>query len=175
MDADQRKNRLIQVMQAYRAGNPEDFAVFYELTSGAVFSLLVLRLGNQQDAEDLLQEVYFKIHQHIRSWDPTRGAMGWILRIAHNSAIDALRGRKITAPLADLAELKDASADQLAAKIELEHLLVDLTAEDERLLVQKFVEGKSYEEIASDMKQLEGNLRKRVSRLLKKLKTLGEH
>lgn len=57
-------------------------------------------VGDPALAEDLAQEAFVKAFRSLATFDPTRRLSSWIFRIAHNTALDALRkARPRTVPL----------------------------------------------------------------------------
>lgn len=51
-------------------------------------------LRDRSEVEDALQDVYIRVWQRAAQFDPTRGAaMGWLIAIARNVALDRLRAR----------------------------------------------------------------------------------
>jgi len=64
----------------------------YRLTSAKLFGICLRILGEQGDAEDVLQEVYVAVWQKAASFDPARASpMTWLIAIARNRAIHRLR------------------------------------------------------------------------------------
>ena len=64
-----------------------------------MISLIVRVLGDKGDratAEDLAQETFVKAYLKLAAFDTTRRLSSWLFRIAHNTAIDALRRSRIT-------------------------------------------------------------------------------
>ena len=61
------------------------------------------RVGNQADAEDILQDVFLRVHQRLDSLRSDENLRAWIFRVAHNAVIDHLRRRR-PETLADGAE-----------------------------------------------------------------------
>ncbi len=122
--------------------------------SDAVFRLAVGILHDRQLAEDVVQETM------MRAWTSMAGFRGdssertWVLRIAHNTAIDALRRRRdqATAPH-DLPESTDRSdpADRATGRDRLAAVgraLAGLDETSRAVVVLREVEGMSYQEIA---------------------------
>ena len=80
--------------QAARSeGAEEGFRVLVEEHSRMVFRLAYRLTGNQQDAEDVVQETFLKAHRHLSRFDSRASFGTWIHRIAANCAIDLLRRR----------------------------------------------------------------------------------
>lgn len=59
-----------------------------------VISLIVRMIGDRAQAEDLAQETFVKAFRNLESFDSTRRLSSWLFRIAHHTALDALRRRK---------------------------------------------------------------------------------
>jgi RNA polymerase sigma-70 factor (ECF subfamily) len=59
------------------------------------------RVPDAETAQDLLQEVYLKIHRHLASLDQQERLQAWIYRIARNVIVDYYRSQK---PVAELDE-----------------------------------------------------------------------
>src|ERR1700752_3167480 len=82
------------VLARARQGDSEAFRVLVERHSRSVFRLAFRMTGNQQDAEDLVQETYLRAYRQIRKYD-RRAAFGtWLYRIAANCSLDLIRARK---------------------------------------------------------------------------------
>lgn len=66
------------------------------------------RVRNAADAEDLLQEVFLKVHQRIAGLRDSARLEGWLYQIARNAASDYYRRQRPSAPLPeDLAAMSD--------------------------------------------------------------------
>lgn len=85
--------------------DPSDEAIIARVIAGDVdaFGILVRRfeqkltrygrrfMAGREDIEDVVQEVFLKAYQNLRSFDPGRRFSPWIYRIAHNTFINELR------------------------------------------------------------------------------------
>jgi len=77
-----------------RKGDQHAFRVLVERHSQLVFRLAFRMTGNEQDAEDLVQETFLRAWKQIHRFDQ-RAAFGtWVYRIAANCSLDLLRARK---------------------------------------------------------------------------------
>ncbi len=73
------------------AGNEPAFARFYEATSGLLFGLLLLILGDTATAEVVLLEVYAEVRQHAGRFDKNHESLlTWLITIAHRRALEHL-------------------------------------------------------------------------------------
>lgn len=73
---------------------------------GAVFNVCYRMLGDSQDAEDLTQETFLRVHSHLDSYDCDRPFIPWVRRIAVNLCLNYInRNRRYVLPLDDEFEL----------------------------------------------------------------------
>src|SRR5437660_10409535 len=77
-----------------------------------VFGLCRYMLDSRENAEDATSEVFLKLQRSIESYDGSIPFPGWLLRVAGNQCIDALRrgqrGRRVIAEVEDAEVLNDA-------------------------------------------------------------------
>ena len=145
------------------AGSQDAYRALVERHSRAVLTLVARMVRDQGVAEELAQDAFVKAFGALRSFDPSYKFSNWILRIAHNVAIDHLR--KARPPIVSIDD--DASgremADVLADRREpsafdralrrdfrddLDAALATLRPEFRRLIVLRYLEDMSYEDIA---------------------------
>jgi RNA polymerase sigma-70 factor (ECF subfamily) len=72
-----------------------EFARLVEASSGAIYRLALKMLGDQQDAEDSLQETFLKAFRGLPNFDGRSSLSTWLYRIATNEALMLLRKRKV--------------------------------------------------------------------------------
>ncbi len=77
-----------------RAGNTDAFRVLVDGHSRAVFRLAYRMMGNEQDAEDVVQETFLRAFKQLKHFDGRASFGTWIYRVCTNCAIDSLRSRK---------------------------------------------------------------------------------
>ena len=66
----------------------------YDRYQRPVFSMLLRMVRDRHAAEDLAQEVFLRVWQRARTYDPHMGRFsGWIFQIAHRAALDEIRRR----------------------------------------------------------------------------------
>lgn len=74
--------------------------LWFELSDG-LGSFIKRRVSNRQDADDILQDVFIKIHKHIEQVQDQRRIHGWIYQIVRNAIVDYYRRQKIFVQLPD--------------------------------------------------------------------------
>jgi RNA polymerase sigma-70 factor (ECF subfamily) len=81
-------------MRSFADGDGTAAARLYDLYASRLYGLGLVMLGNEAAAEDLVQDTFVKVWRNATRYDPTRGSLDtWILLMARNLAIDALRRR----------------------------------------------------------------------------------
>jgi RNA polymerase sigma-70 factor (ECF subfamily) len=154
-----------------RSGSEKAYRELLDRYQRPVFSLIYRMVRDRELAEDLSQETFIKVFNHLDRYNPTYKFSSWIFKIASNLAIDALRKKEIKtvsldgsrhAETADEAEStritvesKDESPEErLEAKElgrEIEQAIGELRSEYRTAILLRHVEGRPYEEIAEIM------------------------
>jgi RNA polymerase sigma-70 factor, ECF subfamily len=129
--------------------------------------------GDRALAEDLAQETFVKAFRSLAAFDTTRRLSSWLFRIAHNTALDALRRRKSAAPAAadgpDIATTAPDPVEQRALGAALRAALSRLRPEFRAAIVLRYEEGLPFDEIARVLGVPEGTARSHVHRARKEL------
>jgi len=81
-------------LEALRAGDRAEFARLVGANYQLIFRLAFRMLGDQQDAEDVLQETFIKAFRHLKDFDGRSSPSTWLYRIATNEALMLLRKQK---------------------------------------------------------------------------------
>jgi RNA polymerase sigma factor (sigma-70 family) len=119
------------------------FERFYEEHRADVLRLLRRRLGNQR-AEDAFQETFLRALRAYDRLDHGEQLRAWVLTIAQNVALDALRRTRVTEELAETAV-----HDAAPAYAELAELTDGLGPKERAAVVLRYGYDLSYEQIAA--------------------------
>ena len=173
-------------------GDENAFAELVRKYSGRAYQIAYGVLGNRQDAEEIAEDTFIKIHRALPDFRGEAAFTTWMYRIAMNLARNKYQWNKsraterhvsIDAPLEgseedddrrlDLPDT-DLPPDQKAAYNELDK---DLNTQLEQLpetyreaLVMRNIQGLSYEEIADLLKCKLGTVKSRIARARDELK-----
>jgi RNA polymerase sigma-70 factor, ECF subfamily len=85
---------LKSVIERARGHNAEALGEIYRRYYRRVFGLCRYMLESRESAEDATSEVFLKLQRSIESYDGAIPFLRWLLRVAGNQCIDALRRRK---------------------------------------------------------------------------------
>jgi RNA polymerase sigma-70 factor (ECF subfamily) len=143
-----------------------------------VIGFIARLIGDRATAEDLAQETFVKAHRSLAAFDTTRRLSSWLFRIAHNTAVDALRrSRAPTVSLDDRAESDgEPAAPDAADPVErkalgraLEAALAQLRPDFRAAVLLRYEEGLSFDEIGHVLGIPETTARSHVHRARKEL------
>src|SRR5574342_242879 len=87
-------------LEALQAGDRAEFARLVDAYSTQVYRLALKMLGDEQDAEDVLQNTFMKALQSVRNFEGRSSLSTWLYRIAVNEALMLLRRHKPTISVA---------------------------------------------------------------------------
>ena len=81
-------------LTALKRGDKHAYAQLVETHSDKIYRLALKMLGDEQDAEDVLQEVFIKAYNNIQGFEGRSKVSTWLYRIAVNESLMLLRKRK---------------------------------------------------------------------------------
>lgn len=166
---------LEKLLELYREGNPDAFTEFYKRTNKFIYNFLRTYLSAADEADEVFQETYFRIHKYVSTYDTSKKAIVWLISISRNCLRDYLRVKMKNKEMM-VNELSEnlASSDRADALIKLESLIseicAELTREETKILLDRLLQEDSYEELAQKYGVTTETARQRVSRILRKLK-----
>ena len=144
----------------------------------------IRRISNvsNEEAEDLLQDVFLKVFVNLNDFDNGLKFSSWIYRITHNLVIDNFRKTKSRPQLTEL----DMSSDRISTladdfdierdldkeflKAKIQTALANLDIKFREILVLKYLEEKDYQEISDIIKKPTGTVASRINKAKQELK-----
>ena len=145
---------------------------------------------SREDAEDILQEVYLKVYRNQKGFNPDLKFSNWIYRITRNEAVTMMRKKKHRAGMVsiddtfhDMAGLKHLFAD--ACDIQeayfseeradlIRKALYDIPEKHREVLILRYFEDKSYDEISDILKIPQGTVATLISRAKKQVEKIAK-
>ena len=160
-----------------------------------VFSLVFRMVRDRELAEDLSQDAFIKVLNHIDRYSPEFKFSSWLFKIANNVAIDHLRRRRIDtismdgspnassaseieASTIELGSDQESALDEMEAKelgSSIERAIGGLRPEYRSCIMLRHVEGRSYEEIAATLDLPLGTVKTYIHRARHELRKALEH
>lgn len=142
-----------------------------------IYSYLYMSVGNRHDAEDLTTQTFVKMLEAIRRfrWRSVPFS-AWLLRIAHNLAMDHFRANRRWQPeeyISEIAEGEESSAEEQAlaslGETRMLTLIERLSPDQRQVLTLKFVFGFSNGEAAAILGKTDGAVKSLQHRALASL------
>jgi RNA polymerase sigma-70 factor (ECF subfamily) len=147
----------------------------YERYGERIYRLTLRLAGNPHDAFDLTQETFIRAFQRISAFDGRSHVGTWLYRIATNEALQLFRRRGTEQRhLRVLAEQK-AEAANLSSTVDspdVDGALAQLSDPHRAILILKYQEGLSYEEIAEILEIAPGTVASRMNRARAELRAI---
>jgi RNA polymerase sigma-70 factor, ECF subfamily len=159
------------------AGSQPAFEQIVRRYQRPVISLIARMIGDRAAAEDLAQETFVKAHRSLAAFDATRRLSSWLFRIAHNTALDALRrSRPAVVSLDDGEGSLDPPGPPAPDPVErqalgraLEAALAQLRPDFRAAVLLRYQEGLPFEQIGDALGIPEVTARSHVHRARKEL------
>lgn len=148
-----------------------------------LFTYLYHMVGNKEETEDILQNVFVKVYNNIASFDTRRKFSSWIYRIAHNEAVNFLkkRNKKRFVSWEDIVASKDKLETSSGEETPVEKWIKKETREEvqaaldklprkyREVLVLRYFLDKSYGDIGEILKKPVNTVGTLISRAKKKM------
>lgn len=156
-----------RLLERVRARDEQAMAELFDRYGGMVYSVALRVLKDPGHAEDVMQDIFFQVWVNPRVFVSSRGSLGaWLLVVARNRAIDALRKRKPSDPVDDVvlpAKTNLASEAECNTIIEKVRVVMSgLPVDQQKSLQLAFFEGLSHSEIAARTGDPLGTVKTRI-------------
>jgi RNA polymerase sigma-70 factor (ECF subfamily) len=150
----------------------------YDRYIGLVFPVAMRILGNQAEAEDVMQDVWLQVWRNASSYDATRGAVGaWLLTITRSRALDAVRSRSARSRREEqvrsetpAAVVPSTSAESSSSRDAVSRAFEQLEPHHRTVLEMAYWQGLSQREIAEKMQQPLGTVKSWTRQALRDLR-----
>jgi RNA polymerase sigma-70 factor (ECF subfamily) len=175
------------VLARARQGDSEAFRALVERHSRSVFHLAYRMTGNEQDAEDVVQESFLRAYKQLGRFESRANFGTWLYRIAANCSVDLMRAKQARHDQVrgdSLDEAGDLPAgdlpgpERLARSAEIERrvraALADLSPLERAAFTLRHYEGRSIDEISKTLGLGASAAKHSVFRAVKKLRVVLE-
>jgi RNA polymerase sigma-70 factor (ECF subfamily) len=161
---------------AAQRGDPAAFRELYDAYRDRIWSVVVYSIGDPLQAQDVLQTVFFKAYRGLRGFRFQSSLFTWLYRIARNECRNFLRRRPAPClPLdailgsGDEIERRPIPDAAAARDLILQDAVRQLPFKMREVVVLKYVEGMSYEEMSRTLGCAPGTVASRLNRALAEL------
>ena len=168
-----------------RQGDSEAFRVLVAQHSRSVFRLAYRMTGNEQDAEDVVQESFLRAYRQLARFESRANFGTWLYRIVANCSVDLMRSKQarhdqvrgdsldqegaVELPAADAPD-PERAAQSTEIDRRVQHALRALSPLERAAFTLRHYEGRSIEEISATLGLGTSAAKHSVSRAVKKLR-----
>ena len=159
-----------------QAGDRDAFRALVERHGRGLFRLAWRMTGNQQDAEDVVQEAFFRAWKQLARFDGRSSFATWVYRIASNYALDLIRARRHSDSTDAAGSLAgtDPAPDRLVFSGQVEGRVAaameELSAQERTAFVLRHFEGMSIDQIGAALNLAPSATQNSIFRAVQKLR-----
>lgn len=161
-----------RVIEACRQGDRAAFQLLFEAYKDKVFSIAVYSSGDRSLAEDVTQQIFLKLFTAIQQFRGDSEFSTWLYRLVVNACLDERRRRRKLLPWGETVAMRNPSEkkpqekqyDRLEIAEAVREAIGQLKPKFRLPILLKYIEGMSYEEIASVMGCSKGTVASRLNR-----------
>jgi RNA polymerase sigma-70 factor (ECF subfamily) len=158
-------------------GDPEAFRTLFEKYKDTVYSIALRYSGDPAAAQDIAQDTFLKLFSAVGSFRGDSNFDSWLYRMVVNSCFDQRRKTRRLTPLLDevlsllrtpdLSVLEEVLRSEMSAQV---RAVIDGLPPDQRMVVVlRYTQGLSYDEIAAILGCAPGTIASRLNRAHKVL------
>lgn len=181
-------NTDAQLLERIVAKEQEALSTLYDRFSKLLYGIILSVVRDSDDAEDILQEVFIQIWRSAHTYQPALGTpKTWLVRMAHNRAIDLLRSKRYKQKKMESPQLDTDSEPRLPADyvsdstwrstvnneqaVYVSSALAQLPGEQRSLIELAFMQGFTHQEIAQKTGIPLGTVKTRIRSGMNSLRT----
>ena len=173
------------VLARARQGDSDAFRALVETHSRSVFRLAFRMTGNEQDAEDVVQESFLRAYRQLGRFESRANFGTWLYRIVSNCSVDLMRSKQarhdqvrgdsldqegaVELPAADAPD-PERAAQSTEIDRRVQHALRELSPLERAAFILRHYEGRSIEEICATLGLGTSAAKHSVFRAVKKLR-----
>jgi len=165
-----------ELVEACKQGDRDAFRTLFETYKDKVYSIALRFCGDESQAMDIAQDTFLKLFSSLQSFRGDSAFSTWVYRLVVNCCLDHKRRSWRLIPIADeLIAVLRAPGDSLKSVLHMEmrervrSAVETLTPDMRMVVVLRYTEGLSYEEIAEVMGCSVGTVASRLNRAHKAL------
>ena len=182
LEREQAEDEQAQLLRRAAARDAQALAAIYDQIAAPLYSVAVRILGDVNEAEEVIQDVFVQLWDKAATFDPMLGsAFHWALSIARHRAIDRLRARarkaRLMTTFQEMSEVDPPAMSGPAQSTEaaeefatVRAALAGLPNEQKQAIELAFFGGKTHLEIAEALHEPLGTIKARIRRGMLKLR-----
>ena len=164
-------------IQQVLAGDKQAYAHIINKYKNQLYATILRMTKHPQDAQDLVQDAFIKVYRNLDKYDASGSFSSWLYRVAINHCMDEFRKKSHSTVQVEIDETKVVNREHPEVVFlkkeksrQLERLISTLP-EDERLIILlRYINEISYEEIGEMMDVPLSTVRNKLHRAKKKMR-----
>jgi RNA polymerase sigma-70 factor (ECF subfamily) len=167
-------NSLESLMEAYQRGDASAGDELFVRVSQQLYRFMAVQSGDRRFADDLLQDLWLRVHKARNTYRPGEPVLPWLYAIARFVKVDAYRKRRSERFESPLEPGFDRKADDQSRRTdlpEIEQLLRGLPEGQREVVLMLKVSGLSLEEVAKATASSVGSVKQKAHRAYEKLRS----
>lgn len=169
-----------ELVAQLKAKQEEALSYLYDHYSGALYGVVFRIVKKEDQADEVLQDIFFKIWNRIGSYDQTKGKLfTWMVNIARNQAIDKMRSKELskenkTDDLANLVDRIDNKeySEMSVESIGLKEVVAKLPADQQFVIDYLYLKGYTQSELAEEFNIPLGTVKTRLRMAMIELRSI---
>jgi RNA polymerase sigma factor (sigma-70 family) len=160
-----------ELMVMYQNGTEEAFSMLYKRHSSKIYGYVRSKIRTDEKARDIFQEIYIKIHRSKNLYNKMFPVLPWFFTIARSVLIDEVR-KEQTVKLVPQETIDVAGNEEARPSFDISPGLNALPESQRAAVHLRYIDEKTFEEIADHLETSPDNVRQLVSRGVKKLRQI---
>jgi len=157
------------ILSFQKTQSNKTFEFIYDRYASFVYRKCLFMTESEADAQDLTQEIWVKVYFALDNFRFESRFSTWLSRITINRCINYFKRRGKLVFSGDIGESENGSIPKINHFLDVTKLLSRLSKETKALLILKYIDGVSYEEIAEITGIRVSAVKMRIARAKKKL------
>jgi RNA polymerase sigma-70 factor, ECF subfamily len=165
----------IQLMTRYQQADAAAATALVDLLSPQLLQFFATQMGSRTDSEDMLQDLWLRIHRARHTYRPGEPVFPWVYAIAHRVRIDSYRKRRRISSRelgTDVLPEPPLENDQQNDLPAFDELVAALPESQREVLVMLKVNGLSIDEVARATASTPGAVKQKAHRAYERLRSL---
>lgn len=168
-------------IEEVRAGNMQAFTKIIDKYKNQLFATVLRMTKNPEDAQDLVQEAFIKVYEQLNKYDFKGSFSSWLYRVTINHCLDELRKKRYQVEHITFNEKGIDSSEENEPEIvflkkeksrQLEKLIASLPEDERMIILLRYANERSYEEISELLHIPLSTVRNKLHRAKKKLRKI---
>lgn len=165
----------IQYVRQVLAGDKQAYTHIINTYKNPLYATILRMTKNPQIAQDFLQEVFIKVYEQLDKYDQKGPFKSWLYRVAINHCLDQFRKKSIQLEETEESRLINDTTPEIVflkkeKSRELERLVAKLPDDERLILLLRYANELSYDEISETLSISLADVRNKLHRAKKKLR-----